>query len=52
MRIFSDLWVYFFNMIINVIIFQYEKGLWRCFGVWVKMCGVYGYAFCKLKSRE
>ena len=26
MRIFSDLWVYFFNAIKNVIIFYYEKG--------------------------
>ena len=26
MRIFPDLWVYFFNAIVNVIIFLYEKG--------------------------
>ena len=32
MRIFSDLRAYFFNAIINVIIFLYEKGAWGSCG--------------------
>ena len=55
MRIFSDLRAYFFNAIINVITFLYEKGPWGCCGDREKYVGIVCTLFMcdyKLKSHE